>query len=357
MTQLNNLVRIYTILRGLLILSSFVLISFTPSYAQVSHTAVPFLLMTPDARGKSMADGGSVYSTGAASVFYNPANLMSVEKYTGDLNYTRPFPDLADDLFAVNLYAAAGIGDQIRCAIGMNRLDFGSQERVGEYGESLGEYNSYDLAVGLYGALDLDSTTHIGVGVKYIRSHLSDNAADKSFAFDFGMLFKNRFPGLTYITDEYAYPEIRKAVNARDTRGISIGISLANLGPALSYIDADQKDPLPRVMRLGIGYQAVDKANLGIRTTFDATKLLIDMDDGFKTELDEIVLSYGIETTIYYFLTLRGGRFFDVVGDQRMWSIGGGLGVEGLRIDFSYTFDREDGRSGKDGAYAISLVL
>ena len=70
---------------------------------QISQTAVPFLLMPPDANGQGLGYGGSAFSSGAASLFYNPANLVTVNNLSAEISRGNILPRLADDLIYKNL--------------------------------------------------------------------------------------------------------------------------------------------------------------------------------------------------------------------------------------------------------------
>jgi hypothetical protein len=342
----------------------FMLILLTASslFGQLSQTAMPFLISAPDARGRSMAEGGSVFATGAAAAYYNPAGIVSVATTAAEFNFGKPMPQWVDDYSWLNAYAAIALPNSLRFAIGMNRLDYGDFKRIDEYGNLLGDYDSYDMAISAVAAMPLDSLTSVGIGIKYIYSRLAIDWIKGNFgldhgnilAFNFGMLFRNRFPNLTYTKDAYTFPELRKWGRTRDNRGLSFGVSVANLGPKVSYNYTDRTDPLPINLRLATGYQVVDTDVLGLDITFDATKLLIDMNDSFQTELDEIVLSYGIEANFLYLFSLRGGRYFDTFGEQKMWMIGWGIGPEWLHLDYSHTYDRDRWQT-EDGAYSWSV--
>jgi hypothetical protein len=349
--------------RYVMIVSLLLFLTAASSFGQVSRATLPFLLMAPDARGRSMGEGGSVFATGAVAAFYNPASIVSVTTAAGEFNYFKPMPSWENNLYALNIYAAFALPNSLRFAVGMNRLDYGTFELIGPYGEILWRYEYYDFAISAYSAVDFDSLSSVGIGIKYIYSQaIADwtggnlGLADGNIlAADFGMLFRNRFRNLTYTSSNYTFPEIRKWARTRDNRGLSFGISVANLGPKVSYENSDRKDPLPINLRLAAGYQVIDTDILGFDITFDATKLLIDLNDSFKTELDEIVLSYGAEANILYLFNLRGGRYFDTIGRQRMWMIGWGIGPEWLHFDYSRTYDTEDNWPSKDGAYSLSL--
>ncbi len=74
------------VLFAAIILITCMIFQATVCPAQITQTHANFLLETPDARGRSMAGGGSVYSTGAVSAYYNPANLAGSGIISGEFN-------------------------------------------------------------------------------------------------------------------------------------------------------------------------------------------------------------------------------------------------------------------------------
>ncbi len=343
---------------------AFVSIALLPVFGQcqVSQTSAQFLLITPDTRGKSMGDGGSVFSNGAVSAYYNPALLVSSEEFSGEYNYCQYLPKLADDLSINNIYLSSKFSDLAYFGMGYSRFSYGEQELTDEAGNSLGTASSYDYALGFWAAFSFDADNSFGAGFKYIKRHLAEiGAGSKSksnastIAFDFGLLSRNNFPAATWRNDKIYYPGLRRLFRVERNKGLVFGVSVANLGKDLAYVDADQSDPLPKRLRLGIGYQAIDSEPVGLRLTVDATKLLIDMNDPFKEEWNEIIWSYGLESTLYYLFNFRLGRLLDREGHQRFNTIGFGIGPEWLRFDYSYVLDSDIHWNRRGEEYSISV--
>ena len=112
---------------------------------------------------------------------------------------------------------------------------------------------------------------------------------------------------------------------------------------------------MPARLRLGMGYQAIDTDHLGLRLTVDASKLLLDTNDGFDAEWKEIVWSYGLEGTFLYVIHLRMGRHVDRAGHQKFWTMGFGLGPEWLRIDYAKVLESDEDWNRRSGESGISV--
>jgi hypothetical protein len=321
----------------------------TAGHCRVSQTGVIFLSMNPDARGRSMGEGGGAFSAGAISVFYNPANLATVSSLSAEFCRHQLVPELSSGIFLSSLYLGGAAGRWGHYAIGYHRIGYGTQVIYDELGNTAGEYAFYEYALGVYGAFALNPNISLGGGFKYICSKLGvlwtesgiRQSKAETAAVDLGVSIRNLFPETTIQNKVPTQPHLRKWCRARNDRGIAVGLSVANLGPDISYPDVSGSAPLPRNLRLAVGYQIVDIDDLGLRATVDATKLLVDMDDEFRTEWQEIVWSYGGEVTLYYCVAVRGGHLLDRIGRTRFWTWGLGLGPEWLRLDVS----RQEGKS------------
>ena len=225
-----------------------------------------------------MGEGGSAFSTGAVSVYYNPANLVTVNSLSAEFTRYQLLPGLARDVFLTSLYLGGGTAKWGHYGISYHRIGYGMQERYDELGNLLGEYASYEYALGFYGAFALNPNIWLGGGFKYICSKLGTvwtgsgirQVKAQTAAVDLGISIRNVFPESTIQSRVYTRPRFRKWCRARSDRGIALGLSVANLGPNISYPEVSDSDPLPRNLRLSVGYQIVDIDDLGLRATVDA---------------------------------------------------------------------------------------
>ncbi|UCC79993.1 MAG: PorV/PorQ family protein [Candidatus Zixiibacteriota bacterium] len=341
----------------------FASITLLPAYGQSQdgHIEARFLLIPPDARGRALGEGGSVFSKGAISAYYNPALLVTSELFSGEFNYSDYAPDFVDGMSTKNIFISNNIDDMVFCALGYTRFDFSNGLDIPEY-----ESESYDYSLGIWAAVSFDPHNSLGAGIKYIKRYHqssymgSDYVSSRegsSYAFDFGLLSRNHLPVTTLYNDTIYYPVLHKLFKVERDRGFSFGISLANVGKAMTFFEKDRADPIPRNFRFAAGYQAIDTEPVGLRLTLDATKLLIDVDDSFKEEWNEIVWSYGLEATFYYILHFRLGRLFDRDSYQRFNTVGFGIGPEWLSLDYSTILgDTDDWRWNRRAEeYSISI--
>lgn len=319
-----------------------------------------FLLTAPDARGKSLAGGGSAFSKGAASVYYNPALLATSGDFSAEIN---EYKQDIYDAFTMNLYFSRRLKDWASVGIGYTRFDYKIRWDCDGYNDCPGRDDIRDYSLGVWAAFSDDPNNSYGVGIKYMETHpgslsyFQRMGLFSTIAFDFGWLSRNLFPKATWQNDDIFYPDLHRLFKVDRDRGFTLGISLSNLGKSLTLDDYFSyiSYPMPKRMRVAAGYQAVDSEPVGLRLTIDATKLLIDLHDTFKAEWSEVAWSYGLEATFYYIFGFRFGRLLDREDHQRYNTIGCGLGPEWLRIDYSRVLGDYDewNRNGED--YSISV--
>lgn len=345
----------------------FVLISIAilPGIVQCQEIlgSLRFLLIAPDARGKSLAGGGSAFSKGAASAYYNPALLATSEDFSAEINEHEP--NLYDG-FIMNIFMSRKFNDWICLGAGYTGFDYEIGRWIDYGNTTVLDWRGYrDYALGLWAAISFDHQNSFGIGFKYIKTHPYSDAncvgytGTSSIAFDFGWLTKNHLSGATWRNDEIFYPDLNRLFNVKREKGFAFGVSFANLGNDLNVKYAAYPERMPKRLRLAAGYQAVDSEPVGLRLIVDATKLLFDIDDTFKEEWSEVAWAYGLEATFYYILDFRLGRLLDRGDHQRYTTIGFGLGPEWLGIDYSYVLESDEhwNRAGKEYSISISCNI
>jgi len=123
-----------------------------------------------------------------------------------------------------------------------------------------------------------------------------------------------------------------------------MGLTITNIGPDISYIDAAQADPLPRNLTLGLAYELFKNPYNRLTIVGEASKQLIDLTkfnrDSFTgkigEKMEEVIAHIGAEYWYGTFLALRSGFVNDKAGHQRYYTLGAGLQYSNYRFDFSY---------------------
>lgn len=325
-----------------------VLTVFTSSdvFAQKTiSTGVPFLLIGPNSRFTAMGETGTAIADDASAMHWNPAGLAFQKDYT-EINFTHS-PWLAglniSDLFYDYLAAKKHI-DAIDGTVGLSLtyLNIGTIINTDEFGNKLGEYKAYEFALALGYATKVTDDLGLGVNARFIYSNLSSvsvgnekgNGTAFNTSFDIAALYKfTKGPGI--IKDK-----------------LSLGLNLSNLGPKISYVDADQADPIPTNLRLGIAYKVFKNEGNELTLAADFSKLLVNRPDAFYEALftswkgGPSEIGKSIQTSIgaeYWYgnprlIALRAGYFYEdpEYGNRKFITLGAGIRYSLYGFDFSY---------------------
>jgi hypothetical protein len=202
---------------------------------------------------------------------------------------------------------------------GVTFLSLGNQQRTGEIGQALGAFYTYEMALTLSYGTKLMNNLYGGLSLRYINSHLSDVGAGQE---------KGSGVGYSVALDGGVIYDM--------THRITLAATVTNLGPNISYIDADQADPLPRKLALGFDYKLIDSPFNRLSIIGEASKLLVDLNHGISTEIKEIIPHVGLEYWYSNYVSLRGGYVYDWAGKQKYFTLGASLQYTDYRFDFAY---------------------
>lgn len=338
----------------------------------VYTTAVPFLQIEPDSRAAGMGNAGVALADNASAIFWNPAGLASQRGAEVSLTHAPWLPAITSDLFyeyLVGKYHFEGIG-----TLGghITFLNLGEQENRDANNVLLGTFRSYELAAGVSYGRQVTERLSLGTGARLIYSNLSGGAtipgaagsteteAGISFGVDLGALygFKPFELGNVPITT-------------------SLGLNLANMGPAIGYTSEGRKDPIPTNLRFGTAFSAqldeFNKLNLAV----DFNKVLVDFDENGEPKsfaeaifsswgsvsvcqdpgsgdecedveevsvLRQITVGTGLEYWYNDLFAFRTGFFYEDPnnGNRKYLTFGAGIRYNLIGVDFSYIYPLEE---------------
>src|SRR3990172_3821729 len=102
-------------------------------------TAVPFLMIAPDARSGSLGDAGAATSPDANAIHWNPAKLAFIEKTSGvSLTYTPWLRKLVPDISLSYLTGYYRYGKLQTFGLSLLYFSLGDIQFTGENGEDRG---------------------------------------------------------------------------------------------------------------------------------------------------------------------------------------------------------------------------
>ena len=224
-----------------------------------SEAGAIWLLINPGARACGMGETGAALADDAFASYWNPAGLGFMRGRELALNHVNWLPNLANDLYYDFLGYRHFIKNVGTVGGHIILLNLGEQDRMDEYANYLGTFASYMMAItGSYGTA-LTRTSSIGISVKMVHQHLTDQGAgaelgkgtSTNFAFDVGYL-KRQFL----------------------LKNLTLGATIANIGPKIAFIDVAQADPMPTNLKLGFNYTFGGEYNR-VTIAYDVNKLLV----------------------------------------------------------------------------------
>lgn len=335
------------------------------------NTAVPSLSIAPDARGGGMGDNGASTTPDINSQYWNPAKYAFMYSKAGvSLSYTPWLRKLVNDVALANLSGYYKIGDSDLQAVGASLRYFS----LGDVpynpiitGESTGNYSvsPYEMAFDVSYSRKLSESFSMAVAMRYIRSDMGTDPADES-----------RVPGNAFAADIAGYLE--KYVILGNSECLwSFGFNVSNIGTKISYDGGEHNEFIPTTLRLGTGllYPIDDYNRIGLY--LDLSKYLVpslpylqegytdeekaeydkkkeeynnvsgisgifksfgDSPDGFKGELQEVMVSIGAEYSYNEQFFLRGGYFYENAnkGNRQYFSVGAGFRMSVFQLDAAY---------------------
>ncbi|MCD8269335.1 MAG: type IX secretion system outer membrane channel protein PorV [Parabacteroides sp.] len=333
------------------------------------NTAVPSLSIAPDARAGGMGDNGSATTPDINSQYWNPAKYAFMYSKAGvSLSYTPWLRKLVNDVALVNLAGYYKIGDSDLQAVGASLRYFSLGDVP--YDPITGEATNYsvspyEMAFDVSYSRKLSESYSMAVAMRYIRSDMGTDPGDET-----------RTPGNAFAADIAGY--LGKYVILGNSECLwSLGFNVSNIGTKISYDSGTTNNFIPTTLRLGTGllYPIDDFNRIGLYV--DLSKYLVpslpylpegvsdeerqeyqdkkdeynmvsgisgifksfsDSPDGFKGELQEVMVSIGAEYSYNEQFFIRGGYFYENAnkGNRQYFSVGAGFRMSVFQLDAAY---------------------
>lgn len=352
---------------------------FSSSYAQLSTkqlngtfdtlntitTAVPFLIISPDARAGGMGDAGVATSADANAIHWNASKLAFSDKNMGFAMSTTPWlRNLGiTDIYLAYLTGYKKIGKDQAIAGSLRYFTLGKIQFTDIQGQNTIQANPNEFAIDVAYSRKLSDYFSGGMALRYINSNLTngqqvlgqDSRAGQAVAADISSTYRN--------------PDIKIG----DKKSIfTSGINISNIGNKISYTSSQTKNFLPINLRLGSALTMnLDEFN-SLTFLFDMNKLLVptpprygdpkdptkitagkdpnrgvvngmllsfnDAPNGGKEEFKEIIFCGGMEYWYDKLFAFRMGYFYEAPskGNRKYLTFGAGLRYNVFGLDFSY---------------------
>jgi len=294
--------------------------------------------------GLNRIDGLGMSPAGRDLWFFAAGRMVSNKRAHSEASimYVKWLPNLAEDIYFAYGTMTTHMGGWGTVGLNVKLLSYGEVARTDPSGpEVLGSFNPFDFSCGLSYGTRLANSLTTGLTAKVIYSRLSEQGAGQekgsgtatAFGLDAGLLWRTPL------------------------RRLTIGVALTNLGPDITYIDADQSDPLPLNLAIGFAYDLIESQynrfvltaqinrDLAYRGGGKMENILYgippiglarDLIEGRDFSLRPKEFNVGAEYWYAKLVALRAGYIYDEEGDIKTPTVGGGLALKGLGIDVAY---------------------
>lgn len=313
----------------------------------VTTTAVPFLRISPEARGGGMGETGIATAPDPNANFWNLAKTPFNESKTGiALNYTPWLKKLGlNDVYLATLGGYHKLDDNQALTFSMRYFNLGNIQFVNENQQPLQEYRPREFAFDLGYSRKLSEKFGLGLALRYINSKLASGEVN-------GQTYK---AATTFAADLSAY---YNGLN-ENGEGFTGGLVFSNMGGKVSYTsDANKKDFIPANMGLGGAYTKVFDESNKMTFALDLNKLLVPafpLDSAGREDYKGTTsmqgwgksfgdwpgssnISAGVEYAYMSQFFARVGYFWETeqAGNRKYFTVGAGLKYNVFGLNFSY---------------------
>lgn len=323
-------------------------------------TAVPFLLITPDARAGSMGDAGVAMQPDANTMSINPAKLVFLDKPYGiGVSYSPWLKNLVPDINLAYLSGFYSLNDRNTIGASLRYFSLGQIQLTDINQQDLGVYAPNELAFDISFAHKFGDNFSLATSPRFIYSNLTagqfsagqQTKAGKAFAVDVSAYFKK--PTVLFGKDVI----------------LALGAFISNIGTKISYVEGAVPQFLPTNLKLGGASTFMIDDYSQVSFALDFNKLLVptqpivdengviiagknpdrsvpagifgsfsDAPGGFSEEMKEVSIAAGAEYIYNQQFALRAGYFYESPqkGNRRYLTVGAGLKYSVFNLDFSY---------------------
>jgi hypothetical protein len=337
------------------------------------RTTIPFITIAPDSRAGAMGDAGVATSPDLSSQNWNAAKYTFMPNKMGfAVSYTPWLRSLGvNDLNLAYLSGFYQFDGSQAISLGLRYFSLGDVIFTQGPNDPGITVNPNEFAMDVGYSRKFSEYFSSALVFRYIRSDIAGGQ---------GLIGTTEYnPGFSFAADISGYYQRAITLGDNDAE-MAFGFNISNIGTKMSYTTDDNKQFIPTNLKLG-GRLSLDMDEYNaISFTLDINKLLVpspplrstenpdsiiaghtddvgviqgmiqsfyDAPDGFKEEMREIMLSFGVEYWYRDQFALRAGYFHEneLKGSRKYFTAGAGIKLNVLSLDFSYLFPAQGGRN------------
>ena len=328
---------------------------------RVITTAVPFLMISADARASGLGEQSVATTPDAFSQHWNPSKYVFSEKLKGiGVSYTPYLSKLVSDVFLANINYFNVIDERSSWSTSFKYFSLGDIDIIQNPQDIPILENPNEFTIDASYSLKLSDVFAMAVTGRFLMSDVklqsvdSDSDSASSFAVDISGFYQS---------DVKVYETFSGILRA--------GFNLSNLGPRMKYEELGRKNFIPTNLKVGTAYDFIFDSSNKISINFELNKLLVpspsipiynsnnqiigynqadvgflsgvfksfgDAPDGFSEELKEITLALGLEYLYNDSFAIRAGYFneHENKGARKYLTFGTGFKLTDINLDLSY---------------------
>ena len=368
------------ILLFILLFTAF--LGYSQKERRVITTAVPFLMISSDARASGIGEQGVATSFDNFSQHWNPSKYVFSENSSGfGFSYTPYLSKIVNDVFLGNLTYYRKNSERSAWSFSLKYFSLGDIDVLQNPLDIpiIESPNEFTIDAGY--SLKLNENFGLGITGRFLLSDVklqsfdAESQAATSVAVDISGFFQSDIVTI-----------------GRSNGILRAGFNISNLGPKMKYTDLGQESFIPTNLKIGSGFEFLSDNSNSLTISFEINKLLVptpsipiydsseteiiayrqddigflsgifksfgDAPDGSSEELKELTYSFGLEYSFNESFFLRSGYFseHELKGSRKFITLGTGFKTNSnLSIDLSYLISTSEIISPLENTLRFSL--
>ena len=328
---------------------------------RVITTAVPFIMISADARASGLGEQGVATSPDAFSQHWNPSKYVFSENLSGvGVSYTPYLSKLVSDVFLANINYFNVIDQRSAWSASFKYFSLGDIDIIQNPQDIPLLENPNEFTLDASYSLKLSEYFSMAVTGRFLMSDVKLQSVDSnsdsasSFAVDISGFYQS------------------EEKNYNNFNGIwRLGFNLSNIGPRMKYEELGKENFIPTNLKLGSAFDFIFDPSNKLSLNLELNKLLVpspsvpiynsndeiigynqadvnflsgifksfgDAPDGFSEELKEFTLAFGMEYLYNNSFAIRAGYFNENEnkGARKYLTFGTGFKIDEIKLDLSY---------------------